>query len=258
MENIYFNIDYSMERFFLLFVFIFGSVMASFLCLAVDRLPHQLGWRDDPMKNYNILYPPSTCFSCKKKIPALYLIPILGFLFCRGRCFSCHGKIPVSYFFIELFGAVGSVSLVLFLGFTLKGGVSVLIFLSLIFLSLIDMKEHWLPAVVTFPLFWIGLLFSPFEPDASSRIWGAFICFILIYLSMVTVSKLKGEDVFAGGDIALASASGAWVGVDSAMNFLLISSLSFILYSLPLRFKGVTFVPMGPALSLGLFLCLVF
>ncbi|MEY9085680.1 prepilin peptidase [Escherichia coli] len=52
----------------LLFVFFYASVITSFLCLAVDRLPHQLKWREEPDENLTIYSPPSHCNECKTKI----------------------------------------------------------------------------------------------------------------------------------------------------------------------------------------------
>ncbi|CAD6176195.1 prepilin peptidase [Escherichia coli] len=78
-----------------------------------------------------------------------------------------------------------------------------------------------------------------------------------MYLSMKIVSIVKKDDVVAGGDIALSCATGAWLGVDEVLIFLLISSVIFLIYSIPFRLKGMVFVPMGPALSVGFFICLL-
>ncbi|MGE9075102.1 prepilin peptidase, partial [Escherichia coli] len=111
--------------------------------------------------------------------------------------------------------------------------------------------------VVTIPLFWCGLLFSPFEPDAYSRILGACFGFLLFWLSMALVSYISKEDLVAGGDIVFSAAVGSWIGMERLPVFILFSSLLFIFYALPWRLKGIRCVPMGPAISVGFFICLL-
>ncbi|EOX7395777.1 prepilin peptidase [Enterobacter quasiroggenkampii] len=243
----------------MLFFFIYwiGSVVASFICLAVDRLPHQLKWREDPIPHLSIWYPSSFCDFCKIKLKWYSLIPFFGYFISKGQCRACHASISIKYPLIEL--AVGGGSLALYLVYDNSQHFLILlcILYVLIFLTLIDIKEMWLPSVVTYPLFWAGLLCPEFCSDPLFRIYGAFFCFVVTYFSMQLVGFLKNEDVFAGGDIALATAAGAWLGLEHSFAFIISSSLIFIFYSLPLRFYKILFVPMGPAISLGFFLCLL-
>ena len=74
---------------------------------------------------------------------------------------------------------------------------------------------------------------------------------------MFLVSVLHKEDLIAGGDIVFATAAGAWLGMDKVLLFIFISAVTFILYSLPYRLKGIRFAPMGPSLSIGFLLCLL-
>ncbi|MEL9320823.1 prepilin peptidase, partial [Escherichia coli] len=50
------------------FIYWIGSVVASFICLAVERLPHQLKWREAPTPYLYIWYPPSFCDFCKVRL----------------------------------------------------------------------------------------------------------------------------------------------------------------------------------------------
>ncbi|EEW4062152.1 prepilin peptidase, partial [Escherichia coli] len=50
--------------------------MTSFIGLAVDRLPHQMKWRDDPIPGLSVCSPPSRCDHCHKRIKWFYLIPV--------------------------------------------------------------------------------------------------------------------------------------------------------------------------------------
>lgn len=241
----------------LVFVFFYAATIASFICLAVERLPHQLKWRDDARENITLWSPSSRCDACEKKINWLYLIPVLGYFFSRGKCRYCHSPVPVIYPLTEVICGFICVALFFYLGNNMKAVLMSVVFLCLVFLSLIDIKETWLPSCVTFPLFWCGLLISPFA-ESDAKIIGAFIGFCTMYFSMMIVSLIKKEDLVAGGDVALSTAAGAWLGAEMTLQFLWVSSCIFILYSVPFRIKGITFVPMGPALSIGFYSCLLY
>ncbi|EEW2719442.1 bundle-forming pilus pre-pilin peptidase BfpP [Escherichia coli] len=246
------------ESIFLLLVFIYAATITSFIWLAVERLPHQLKWVDNPVSDITIWSPGSKCNNCGKKIRWYYLIPVLGYFLCRGECGYCHAKVPVRYPLTEFICGVCCVIIFVFLGDRLYDAVIVsLLFLCLVFLALIDLRENWLPACVTYPLFWAGMI-TPGFASSDDKIFGAFAGFLIMYISMKLVSALRKEDVFAGGDIALATAAGAWLGIDKMPFFLILSSFIFILYSLPARLRGQVFVPMGPALSASFFICLVY
>lgn len=242
--------------FFCLVVFVFSATIASFICLAVERLPHQLKWCDNPIPGLSIVHPRSFCNNCKQTISLLYVLPVLGFFFSRGRCSQCKKKIPIKYPLIEILCGIGSVLIFCYLGVGGKSFFVLFLLWILLFLTLIDLAEHWLPAVVTYPLIWLGLMFSPFEPEPIMRIYGGAVCFFIMWLSMKLTSILKKTDVFAGGDIALSCAAGAWLGLHLSITMLLISSVVFILYSIPFRLKNIHWVPMGPALSIGFMICL--
>lgn len=244
------------QMFFLFFSFIFGATVTSFSCLAAERLPHQLKWRDEPKPDYNIVYPPSICNSCGKRIKYLHLIPVIGYFLAKGKCSECGYIIPLRYPLLEFMGGCGCVFILKYFGVNNDGIMAALLYLVLIFLALIDIYEHWLPAIVTYPLFWCGLVFSPFESVSEIRVIGAAVGFLVMYISMLITGFIKKEDVFAGGDVALMTGGGAWIGLYKIPEFILLTSVVFMLYALPLRLKGLKYAPMGPALAIGLMVCL--
>ncbi|EFD0097321.1 prepilin peptidase [Escherichia coli] len=246
------------ESILLILVFIYATTIASFIWLAVERLPHQLKWVGDPVSDLTIWSPGSKCNHCGEKIRWYYLIPVLGYLLCRGKCVYCLSKVPSRYPLTELFCGICCVIIFIFFRDRMYDAVIVsLLFLCLVFLTLIDLRENWLPACVTYPLFWAGMIIPGFA-SSDDKIIGAFAGFFIMYVSMKLVSAVRKEDVFAGGDVALATAAGAWLGIDKMPLFLILSSVIFIFYSLPARFRGQVFVPMGPALSVSFFICLVY
>lgn len=234
-----------------------GAALTSFGRLAVMRLPHQLGWREDADPSLTLSAPPSRCDGCGHRIRARHLIPVFGWLIAGGRCPDCGMRVSPMHPLIEAAGGAGWVAALAWFGPGGQGWAACVLWQTLLFLAEIDWRETWLPAVVTFPLFWAGLLLSPFEPSVEARVLGAFCGFLLMWLSMAIVSRARDIDAFSGGDVALAAAAGAWLGFGRMPQFLLLSSLLFILLAWPARRRGQLMVPMGPALAAAFLICLI-
>ncbi|SDV46553.1 prepilin peptidase [Chitinasiproducens palmae] len=237
--------------------FWFGAIAMSFAGVVVDRLPHQLGWRDDPMPGLSIVRPASRCDGCGHRVGWLRLLPVLGYFFAKGRCGHCGMRVRLRYPTMEVAGGLLACASVLHFGTQQHAVWAAALWLVLLFLAWIDACEQWLPAVVTLPLFWTGLLASPFEPDIWSRAVGGALGFGATWAAMALTSRLKRIDAFAGGDVALVSAAGAWLGWTHLPMFLILAALGFLVYALPARRSGRVWMPFGPALSLSFALCLL-
>jgi leader peptidase (prepilin peptidase)/N-methyltransferase len=226
----------------------FGAVMASFGGVVVERLPHQLGWRDDPITDLTIWGPSSRCDHCQRRLSAIDLIPVVGWLLCRGRCPGCGGAVPVVYPVMETLCAVVS-------GLIAAQGVSVQTLWTLGLLwafwivAWIDAKETWIPEVITLPLTLLGLLFSPFQDDPYARIQGLALGCVLVWSCFWLVGRAKKVEAMSGGDLAFVAMMGAWIGLGGVFDYLLLSVVIFLAYAIPLRLRGVDWVPMGPALA---------
>ena len=84
-------------------IFIMGSVFGSFLTLATYRIP----------LNEDITHKHSYCPKCNHKLNFLDMIPILSYLFIKGRCRYCKAKISPRYFIIEILCGISFVLLAL-------------------------------------------------------------------------------------------------------------------------------------------------
>ncbi|HZM04561.1 MAG TPA: prepilin peptidase [Candidatus Saccharimonadales bacterium] len=78
--------------FWTLCFFVFGCVVGSFLNVCIYRMP----------RNESIVHPPSHCPHCGYAIPWYLNIPLVTWLWLRGRCANCGAPISVRYFLVEL------------------------------------------------------------------------------------------------------------------------------------------------------------
>src|SRR4030065_2719069 len=98
---------------FLIFSFLFGAVVGSFLNVCIYRIP--LG--------ISIAYPPSRCPGCGASIPFYLNIPVIGYLVIRGRCASC--KVSISPLYPAGDVSTGLFAVALFLRFGVSAGLFV-------------------------------------------------------------------------------------------------------------------------------------
>ena len=118
-----------MESFFSISIFMLGLLIGSFLNVCIYRIP----------RGESIAYPPSHCTSCGSNIKSYDLIPVISWIFLRGKCRNCDQKISMRYALVELATAI------LFLLTYLQYGVSIFLlrFIILIpFLIVIAMIDY--------------------------------------------------------------------------------------------------------------------
>ena len=124
---------------------IFSALLGSFLASFIYRYVNKNIEADAYVESINIYTEPSFCPACKTKIDWYHLIPVLSYLFLRGKAKCCGATISSRYFLIEIL----VISLFLFIFITndnfglifLKS----LITLNLIFIALIDHKHKVIP-----------------------------------------------------------------------------------------------------------------
>ncbi len=182
--------------------FLFGLVIGSFINVLIYRLPRRLGVNGR-----------SICTSCKSKITWYDLIPLLSFVFLKGRCRKCRKSISITYPLVELltglifFQFASSVSLItanlvylVFIFFILS------CFVALLF---IDLKYYILPNVIVYSIIVATIAYFVLNPSGvedqllGAALWGGM--FALIYWGS------KGKWI-GFGDVKLAAAIGLLFG----------------------------------------------
>lgn len=217
---------------------VLGAVIGSFLTVVVFRYPPMLitNWRREcqtylnlplsPPFSSNLAWPPSQCLTCKRRLKIWHNIPVLSFIFLKGRCHYCHAAIPKLYLVIELLTAILTWLVVRKYGFD-NWSAWLLLFLTwaLVALFFIDYLHHLLPDSITLLLLWIGLSASLFNLYVSSdaAIAGALLGYFILWIPHGLYKSVRKKEGMGHGDFKLLSATGAWLGSLAVLNILLLA-----------------------------------
>lgn len=258
----------------LFYVIVFGVVglmVGSFLNVVIFRLPRMMkqAWHEEccellslPVEEkngagFNLAFPASHCLSCGHNIKPWENIPVVSYIFLRGRCAGCGTHISLRYPFIELLTGLMSAIVIMHFGFTLQGFFALALTWGLIALSLIDYDEKLLPDSITLPLLWLGILanllgaYVPLEQSVIGAIAG--------YLSLWSVFWLfklvTGKEGMGYGDFKLLAALGAWMGWQLLPLIIVLSSfvgavLGILAITVLKRDRNNT-IPFGPYLAIA-------
>lgn len=213
---------------FLTGVFVFGLLIGSFLNVVILRLPARLDhdWRhqcqdlleiehlEPASKPPDILWGRSRCPKCGHGIRAHENVPLLSYLFLRGKCSACDEKISLRYPLIELSTAVLFLATAWHFGPGEQFVAAIILTGFLIALTGIDTDHQLLPDNLTLPLLWAGLLLSLFDVfvDPVSSIIGAISGYLVLWLIYHLFRLLTGKEGMGYGDFKLLAALGAWLG----------------------------------------------
>ena len=253
----------------LVIVSLFGLLVGSFLNVVIYRLPVilQRNWQQEcsefigkPITQqapFNLCTPRSRCAHCQHQLSALDNIPLVSWLWLRGRCRYCASGIAKRYPLIELSSALLSAIAAWRFGASVELVAALLLSWMLLCMTMIDIDHLLLPDNLTLPLLWVGLLlninqlFIPL-PDA---VIGAVVGYGVLW-SLYWLFKLAtGKEGMGYGDFKLLAALGAWFGWQAILPIILISSITGLLLALVLMTnRGLSAeraMPFGPALALA-------
>jgi len=231
----------------LIFFFILGAIVGSFLNVCIYRLP----------KKESLVSPSSHCTLCGEPIKFYDNIPIVSYILLGGKCRHCKEHISIRYPVVE--GLSGLLCLTLFIkyGLTIQSLLYFLFAASLLIITFIDIDYQFIPDIISIPGIFFGIgasflipLMSWLESFIGILIGGGFLFVVAIGYKWLT-----GRDGMGGGDIKLLAMTGAWLGWKSIPFVLLSSSLIGALIgggALLINKKGLRYkIPFGPFLSLA-------
>src|SRR5688572_13920739 len=214
-------------------------------------------------KRFDLWWPPSTCPGCGHGIAAQHNVPLLGFLWLKGRCAKCGAKISPRYPLVETFAAVLALVTAYVFGPSWQTVAALAFAWSLLALTLIDLDHKLLPDSLTLPLLWGGLLVNvsgTFAP-LSSSVLGAAAGYLALWSVYLLYKLVTGKEGMGYGDFKLLAAIGAWVGWQLLPVVILLSTfVGIVIGGALIVFGGrssQTTIPFGPYLAAAGFIALL-
>jgi leader peptidase (prepilin peptidase)/N-methyltransferase len=216
----------------------------------------------EPAKAFNLSTPRSHCPACKTPLRAVDLIPVLSYLWLKGKCGHCGVAVSVRYPLVELAVALlwgfcawrwgFSVEALAWAGF---GSV-------LVTLALIDADTMLLPDSLTLPLLWAGILCASIgvtQLPLLQSVWGAAAGYGVLWAVQTVFKLITGKQGMGEGDYKLLAALGAWLGWMVLPMVILMASLLGVIVALAMRWRGSLKagepLPFGPYLVLAGLVC---
>lgn len=235
------------------FVITFGLLIGSFMNVVVARLPH----------DQSVVRPRSRCPGCGNAIAWYDNIPVLSYLWLRGRCRGCRKSISLRYPVIELLTAMLFMSVFARFGLTLLLPVRDWPFVAmLVAITFIDLEHRIIPDELSLGGLVLGLLTAYWVPGLGlmASVLGAIVGYGFFWLLSWGYFKAKGRMGLGGGDVKLLAMLGAFLGPMAVFHIILISSLLGSVIGLSyagiLKSRGQSDSLMGVAIPFGPFLVL--
>lgn len=246
-----------------------GLFVGSFLNVVIYRLPlmmerdeKQLAWQilygqesnhpDLSQSRFNLAVPGSACPHCDKRIAFWENVPLLSWLFQRGRCTGCGGRISPIYLAVEILTALASVLVVLNYPDPLQLGFALVFTWGLIALVFIDAQSQFLPDRITLPLLWLGILAALCNSqfvDIENSVAGAIVGY-LSFWSIYWLFRLStGKEGMGRGDFKLLACLCAWQGIWMLPIILVVAAVCGIVYAVSIGLGWSRAMPFGPFLG---------
>ncbi len=194
------------------FVLAIGLAVGSFLNVVIYRLP----------KGESLWHPPSRCPKCGSSIKWYDNIPLISYLFLKGKCRNCQNSISWRYPLVETL--TGTFLLIFFLFRFPVNFPSLLFFLKdilfifiLIPIFFIDLKKGIIPNSLSYSLIICGFILSFVTKDTFSSLIGIGLG-AGIFLSIFALGSVWLKQAGMGiGDMKLAAGIGAFLGYELAL-----------------------------------------
>lgn len=233
----------------LIFIFIFGLIIGSFLNVVILRLK----------SGQDIIWSRSNCPHCQHQLTAVDLFPLVSFLWLRGRCRYCHSQIAWQYPMVEL--ATGLLFLFSFNQILAESGIIDWLFFiklfiiwlsiaSLIIIFVYDLKWMLIPDSVVLPSALIIFLLNWL---IGYEIWNLLLGVFLGFGFFAIQYFISGGRWIGGGDLRLGIFMGCLLGFEGTILALFLAYISGAIISLILL--ALKRVSVKSAVPFGVFIC---
>ena len=237
-----------MTTFVLIWLGVFGLAVGSFLNVVIYRLPRKM----------KFIMERSICPNCANRLKWYHNIPLLSFLFLRGKCAFCQARISLRYPLVELLCGLFFVYLYWQYGasFTMASYAVLAVMLLVIFF--IDLDHQIIPDVVSLPGIGIGLAFSllPEGIGILPALIGMLVGGGSLYAIALLGDWLFKKESMGGGDIKMAAMLGAFLGWQKVLFVFMASAVIGLVVSVVVMFfsarvRETRMIPFGPFLALA-------
>ena len=243
-------------------ILIFGACVGSFINVIFYRLP----------KNESIIHPNSSCPDCNSKIKFYDLVPVLSWIFLKGKCRVCNSSISYTYPLIELLNSFLWITLVslnpystIFLNLNVGIFLNCFLITNIFIISYFDLKYLWIPKRALNCLTLIGIIYIVlkylFGKENIYLIFMNIIAYPIFYYIFEIIrkngQKIYKKEVLGKGDSFLASSNGLLLGIKGGflaitITFIVAAVCETILLILNNSKRSLRYFPLGPYLCLGM------
>lgn len=240
-----------------------GLIVGSFLNVVIHRLPLMVMY-DGEGPEPNLALPASHCPSCLNPLRWYHNIPLLSYIYLRGKCGWCGVKISWRYPLVEMLTAVVWITCLCIFGDldnahsaplkALFWSLYASIFIAMVF---IDFETMLLPDSLTLSAVWLSVLAALWgfsEVSTETAVYGAVIGYLFMRLFIFAGDKALGRQSMGMGDAKLVAAIGALVGASALPAVLIVASGSGIILFLLAKTRSKLqegYLPFGPSLVIG-------
>lgn len=237
------------------FALLFGACIGSFLNVVILRLPNP---------KQSVIFPASHCPKCLTPLRWFENLPILSYIFLRGKCKHCKVHISLQYPIVELTMALLSAALLFTFGVSYDYLGFFVFTAALLVIIVIDIHHQIIPDLISLPGIVLGFGFSFLNSTITwqSSLIGLLVGGGILYGVAVLYFLIRKIDGMGGGDIKLLAMLGAWLGWQSLPFVIFVSSFTGTIIGLiAMAYQkkgGHTRIPFGPFLSIAALLFMFF
>jgi leader peptidase (prepilin peptidase)/N-methyltransferase len=222
-----------------------GLIVGSFLNVCIHRLP----------RGESIAWPSSHCPQCNYKIKFYENIPLVSYLFLRGKCSNCNVGIPLRYPLVEAAGALLLIAVYFHAGLGTQFLEETVFLVILLGIAITDAEHYTIPDLFSVGGALAGIFFSflgggltPLESLVGLIVGGG-----ALYLIAIIGEMAFGKEAMGGGDIKMMAMVGAFTGWPGVIFTVFVGSLtgSVVFGYINFVMKKHTLVPFGIFLSIG-------
>lgn len=219
-------------------------------------------------ENYSLFKPKSNCPKCHSKIKWYQNIPIISYLFLKGKCGNCKTKISFEYPLVEFLTTLGFFTIFHFNGFNLITFLHISMFYFLFTILIIDIKEKIIFDSLNLILFTLSsfiLFFNNGYNLLGEHLIESIIVYFSIFLFIYSWESIRNiGQMFGRGDIKLIAALTMLLGWEGSFSMLLLSCIIGIFLFLVIKIISKSFkltksdIPFGPSIIISFYITYIF